>query len=99
MGGKCEYKPFAGSCALQSIGSAPVEGGAIVTAIWTLPTDGMREWETRWTIDAAKAPALIAHVKQHAPAPCSGEYIVSGSCTPWSATVDVPAFPGAVVKK
>jgi hypothetical protein len=97
-GGPCEYKPFAGQCALDGAPAVegPAEGGGvIVRASYLLPTDGARRWELRWKIDQARAQALLDHVKAHAPAPCRGEYQVSGSCKPWTAIVDVPPFAGA----
>jgi len=99
-GGGCDYQSFEGKCALDGApaiaGPAPDGKGVIVGVTYALPTsDRPRTWDVRWKIDAARAPRLIEHLEQHAPAPCSGRYIVRGTCTPWNATVDVPAFAGA----
>jgi hypothetical protein len=98
--GGCDYLPFSGQCALAgapgAAGPAPDGKGVIVSVSYALPTtDRPRTWDLRWKVDAAKVPQLLEHLKQHSPAPCHGQYIVRGSCTPWSATIDVPAFPGA----
>ncbi len=100
-GGACEYKKFSGQCRLDgapAIEAPAPDGTTTVKAVYQLPAGGIRYWTMRWRIDAKKANELVAHLTKNAPAPCSGEHIVSGSCTPLMVTVDVPPFAGAALQ-
>jgi hypothetical protein len=93
-GGPCTYVDFAGTCELADMTVAVGSAKTTLTATYRFALgSGTVPLDKEVTVESARVDAAKAYFASHKSAPCHGQRIVKGSCTPFSGTVELPDPP------
>jgi hypothetical protein len=89
-GGPCEYAAFHTTCHFVE---AERTGDGVTLWFATEPRVLRRDLRVDLNVPAARQSALETFLRKHPDAPCDGQRVVSGTCTPLTGTVMLPAIP------